>query len=338
MTNYEERQYPRPDTDTNPSQPCVHCSLITSSSSESDNTVDMVSIVTYLLPGIFYTVLGVRWTLLQIVKWSQEAKYCQYQEAGLPPPPEYFMNLRRRHFPWEGFVKIVLSILSIIVTSALQSNVSNANILLVNIYIFFTISGLTDLIIFYNGYKMIPEGLQSLILAGCFTVTSLSYASMITSEMRQPLTLFIILTSLNTISALLETTVDNRLIKFCRTFFTLLQGTWLIQISTTSFSSLTWVSVVFTWHAAILFLVYVTLLVTCQRCTAIKLPPRSPNSSVRNDSSAGAQLVPCKMIKMAAMSLTPDKPMIGASNDKSPSVVDVEPWDNVQYSSLNKNF
>ena len=336
MTNYEERQYPRPDSDTNPSQPCVHCSLITSSSSEDDNSLDMVSMVTYLVPGLFYTVLGVRWTLLQIVKWSQEAKYCQYQEAGLPPPPEYFMNLRRRHFPWEGFVKIVLSILCIIVTSAVHSSVTNSNILLVNIYIFFTISGLTDLIIFYNGYKMIPEGLQSLILAGCFTVTALSYGAMMTSETRHPLTLLLILTSLNTFSALLETTVDNRLIKFCRAYFTLLQGSWLIQISSTSLSSLTWVTVVFTWHSASLFLLYVLLLVICQRCTDLKLPPQSENTSARNDISSGAQLVPCKMIKMS--SLTPDKPMIVTNNDKSPSVVDVEPWDNVQYSSLSKNF
>ena len=324
MDQYEEVSVDSSDQ----SRPCVHCSLINSSSGD-EAPRDMFHLIAFLAPGVFFIILGVRWTILQIIQWTQEAKYCQYQEAGLPPPPEYFLNMRRRHFPWEGFVKIVLSLLCIILTASVNSSIKDSNLLLINVYIFFIISGLTDIIIFYNGYKLIPEGLQSLILSGTFSVSALCYYSLITPDLHHQLVLLIIIISINCLTSLLETVVDNRLIKFCRIFFTLLQGSWLVQSSFSSdTSSSSWTSVVFIWHGAAVFTTIILLLIICQCC----IQPRiSKNQSMKDDSvENGSQLVPCKMLKLSPTSesqrLSPMMMM-----EKSPSVVDVEPWD--KYSS-----
>ena len=202
-------------------------------------------------------------------------------------------------------------------------------LLLINVYIFFIISGLTDIIIFYNGYKLIPEGLQSLILSGCFAVSALCYYSLITPDLHHQLVLLIIIISINCLTSLLETVVDNRLIKFCRIFFTLLQGSWLVQSSFSSdTSSSSWTSVVFIWHGAAVFTTIILLLIICQWCIQPRL---SKNQSMKDDSvENGSQLVPCKMLKLSPTSesqrLSPMMMM-----EKSPSVVDVEPWD--KYSS-----
>ena len=51
-----------------------------------------------------------------MLKWMRDAKYLKYQEAGLPPPPEYLIASRRRPVPWEGLFKVVMAILAAIVT------------------------------------------------------------------------------------------------------------------------------------------------------------------------------------------------------------------------------
>ena len=162
----------------------------------------------------------------------RDAKYLKYQEAGLPPPPEYLIASRRRQVPWEGLVKVVISILAAIVTGyvSLDTHVPHIKLLFINLYIIFTISGIIDLIIFYNGYSLIPEGLQSFILSGCFASESLCYFTIMTSENQHSMQIVIFLSSIISLTALLETVVDNRLIKFCRFYFTLLQGIWMIHL------------------------------------------------------------------------------------------------------------
>ena len=160
-------------------------------------------------------------------------KYNIFQEAGLPPPPGYLHQTRRRPIPWEGLFKLVISILAIIATGALvtEGAMSQNKILFINLYLFFIVSAIIDLLIFYNGYTIIPEGLQSFILSGCFTVEFLCFYTIIEDDTRH---IFIFLLAISTVlsfTSLLETVVENRLIKFCRSYFTTLQGTWLLQLS-----------------------------------------------------------------------------------------------------------
>ena len=159
------------------------------------------------------------------MKWIRASRYQQYQEAGLPPPPEYVMKIRRRPFPWEGFVKIVLSIL----VSILSGSLDRSSLLTINIFIFFLISGVVDILIFYHGYRLLPEGLQSLLLSVSFSVTALVYFSLLDAINSQAVSLVILLTILLSLISLLETVIDNRLIKFSRSYFTLLLASWLVH-------------------------------------------------------------------------------------------------------------
>jgi len=318
---------------------CVHCSLVTShlSSSSSDSAMaDMTTIITFLLPGVYFCILGVRWGVLLLCKWMREAKYHQYQDAGLPISPGQIARLQRRHFPWEGFVKIVLSVLACIATGSVNSSIMYSNILLINMYSFFFISGILDTVIFYHGYTTIPEGLQSFILSGCFGIESLCFYSIITPDTSHIILILLVIISILSIISLLETVIDNRLIKFCRSYFTILQGTWLIQISSltsSSLSSSSWTSCLFNWHAAGLFLLSMILIVTCQYCSQQHHHHQySHGHHGHQDAESGSQLVPCKMMRLPpASSFSSTTDMISAQSPKTPSVVDVEPWDNVQY-------
>ena len=177
-----------------------------------------------------------RWSILNTLKWIRTSRYQQYQEAGLPPPPEYVMKIRRRPFPWEGFVKIVISIL----VSILSGSLDHSNLLIINVYIFFLISGVVDILIFYHGYRLLPEGLQSLLLSASFSVTALCYFSLMDSGNRQEVSLVIGLTLLLSFISLLETVIDNRLIKFCRSYFTILLASWLVHATRCVTLNFTW--------------------------------------------------------------------------------------------------
>ena len=230
---------------------CVTCSLLTSSSSSQDpGELKMTQLVTFLVPGLYFSILGLRfvhsfilivhgnlelkgiisfmfcrWSILNTIKWTRASRYQQYQEAGLPPPPEYVMKIRRRPFPWEGFVKIVISIL----VSILSGSLDHSNLIIINVYIFFLISGAVDILIFYHGYRLLPEGLQSLLLSASFSVAALCYFSLLDSGNSQAVSLIIGLTLLLSFISLLETVIDNRLIKFCRSYFTILLASWLVH-------------------------------------------------------------------------------------------------------------
>jgi len=210
---------------------------------------------------------------------------------------------------------------------------SHNKILFINLYLFFIVSGIIDLLIFYNGYTIIPEGLQSFILSGCFSVEFLVYFTIIEDDTRHSLIFLLATSTVLSLTSLLETVVENRLIKFCRSYFTTLQGTWLLQLSSMSAASAslnTWVTIIFIWHAGSLFLFLLLVSVTSQHCCTRGTRGQMTRASYV-ETEAGSQLVQCKMMK-----LSPDRRTLTHGIDMSPStpsasVVDMEPWDNVKF-------
>ncbi len=51
-----------------------------------------------------------------------------------------------------------------------------SNIRYATVYLFFALSGLTDILVYYLGYSILPEGVQSFILGLAFSVESLMFA------------------------------------------------------------------------------------------------------------------------------------------------------------------
>ena len=106
------------------------------------------------------------------------------------------------------------------------------------------------------------------------------------------------------------------------------------SLTSSSLSSSSWISCLFVWHAAGLFLFSMIMIVTCQYCSQHHHQPQYSHHQEHHhqDTESGSQLVPCKMMRLPpVLSSSPTTELISAQSAKTPSVVDVEPWDNVQY-------
>lgn len=322
---------------------CTQCSLLQSSVSEL--TSDKEEIVLFFIPGVFFCTLAIRWSVILLCKWSLEAKTSALELTGLPPPPSntqtssvlpYLGNL-----PWEGLVKIFLVIVAVGV-SVTQTQLSPSIIIILSMYVMFLISGIMDIFLFFCGYSVLPEGIQSFILAVCFSVEAICFHGISTASTQHFMFLLIILIICCSFSSILEIIFDNRLVKFCRTFFSFLQSSWLMHLSILlaqdSLLSPVWTSILFIWHLSATFLLSMFLLLITHYCSRPILPPLPPPPL----SGSSSQLVPCKFIKLPTGDLSNEgiksQPYIfhtmnkgGKENQgKSPSVVDVEPWDRIQ--------
>ena len=166
---------------------------------------------------------------------------------------------------------------------------AQSQFIIINIYIFFSLSGLVDLLVFYWGYSLLPEGLQSFILAASFAVETVSYQALMTPATSLALSLLLLLTSTCCLAAALETVLDNRLIKFCRCYLTSLQSAWLLHLTSlsTSSHSTTWVAIIFSWHAAGLFTISISVLMMAQVCCKSSQPPHTRVRSVQTKILSG---------------------------------------------------
>ena len=155
----------------------------------------MFPVTAFLVPGLYLLVLSLRWWTVSVCGWLEEARHHRYHLAGLPPPPPPpALSLSSRARPWEGLVKIVLAVLAASLTGVLPSSVPQSQFIIINIYIFFSLSGMVDLLVFYYGYSLLPEGLQSFILAASFAVETISYQALMTPTTSLALSLLLLLT------------------------------------------------------------------------------------------------------------------------------------------------
>jgi hypothetical protein len=83
--------------------------------------------------------------------------------------------------PWEGIIKLILTglgiVVSVIAAAPMQQDSEYvSNIRYATIYLFFALSGLVDILVYYCGYTILPEGVQSFILSLAFVVEGLTFA------------------------------------------------------------------------------------------------------------------------------------------------------------------
>lgn len=216
-----------------------------------------------------------RWWLLLASKWSREGRARALQDAGLPPAPPPCTG----PLPWEGTTKILLTILAASLTLALPTQ-GPATLLLLSLYLFFLLSGLIDVLIFFCGYTVLPEGIQSFILALAFTMEAVVFQAIVPTA-PHILLLLLLITSC-ALSSILEVVFDNKLVKFCRTFFTCVQASWLLHLAFLPSSPLssTWAALLFSWHLAGLFTIHLVLLLLYSHLTrAPSLPTTLPSPS-----------------------------------------------------------
>eukprot|EP00096_Caligus_rogercresseyi_P001368 TRINITY_DN1216_c1_g1_i1.p1 TRINITY_DN1216_c1_g1~~TRINITY_DN1216_c1_g1_i1.p1 ORF type:complete len:422 (+),score=126.35 TRINITY_DN1216_c1_g1_i1:159-1424(+) len=268
---------------------CWHCSLLSySKSPSSDSNPNMLQFTGYILPGIIFLCLGIRWAFHCTWDWSRKCLADDYTRASLPVPrPNYTLCPGGSlGLPWEGIMKLVLTGLGIIISVVLSSGSHEAshhmdhyvgNIRLSTVYLFFALSGLTDILVYYVGYSILPEGIQSFSLSVAFAVEGLIFATRIRFEsyLEQEIhTLLVVDVFCCAATAAFEVLYDNRLIKFCRTYLCLVQGTWLIHggfiavdsslnsqnLSGSLPESLEWIPILFAWHLAGHFILFTGVL------------------------------------------------------------------------------
>jgi len=326
---------------------CVNCALVKHSSSEY-STFDAEHVISYFVPAAFFLFLSLRWSFLLLTRWKKCASDHQLELAGLPPTPEVggwtgCSSLCGRPLPWEGLVKIMLSTTAIGVTLVLMFDLTN--LMIITMYGFFLVSGLIDLLVFFCGYLVLPEGIQSLILSFCFIVEGLAFYSLSSAQSLHLHLLLLALVMACSVSSILELVYEARLIKYCRCFFTLLQSSWLFHsgllVGRDVVIDFQWASIYFTWHLGLGFLLTILILVfITERVKAVPtyIIPSLTTSLSSSPGGSPAQLTTRQFLQIAKRptSLPVDtcKPIF-QTNFKTtrsellqkPGVVDMEPWD-----------
>ncbi len=224
---------------------CWHCSLrsyrVSYLSAEA-----MHHFAGYTLPGVIFTVIGLRWSLQLIVEWTRKLNKDK-SPAEISKSSSTLTNCLlggSSSLPWEGIVKLVLTGLGIIFSVIASSSASNSqlghdteyvsSLRYATIYLFFALSGLTDILVYYCGYAILPEGVQSFILSMAFGAEALLFALRLRFEgyLEQQIHAVLVAAVVAcAIATTLEVLYDNRLVKFCRAYFCTVQGTWLIHAS-----------------------------------------------------------------------------------------------------------
>jgi len=326
---------------------CVTCALVKHSVSEY-STPAVEHIIAYFVPAAFFLLLSLRWGCILLARWKKYASDQQLELARLPPTPDVcaWTGCCNRPVPWEGLVKIVLSTACIATTLVLMFDMSN--LMIITMYGFFLISGVIDLLVFFCGYLVLPEGIQSLILSFCFIVEALTFYSL-SSESSVNLHIHLLALILAcSLTSLLELVYEARLIKYCRCFFTLLQSSWLLQtgylVGTDNFTDFEWASIYFTWHLGLGFLLTILILVfITERVKAVPTyiipslttsltsspgptPAHRPAGQFLQISKRPTSLpVPGEHCK--PMFQTTFKAPVIESVITKPGVIDMEPWD-----------
>eukprot|EP00095_Tigriopus_kingsejongensis_P003260 maker-scaffold69_size418775-snap-gene-3.22 protein:Tk03260 transcript:maker-scaffold69_size418775-snap-gene-3.22-mRNA-1 annotation:"hypothetical protein HELRODRAFT_95099" len=259
---------------------CWHCSLKSYQVSYL-SAEEMHHFVGYILPGVIFAILGLKWAIQLAWEWTQQVLANEFQIMGLPVPPQSRRKsgsccLVAFSLPWEGIVKLILTGLGIMVSviaAAPQQQDSEyvTNIRYATIYLFFALSGLVDILVYYCGYSILPEGIQSMILSLSFIIEGLLYTMRLRFEgylEQQIHCLLIVAIFACSLTCILEVLYDNRLVKFSRAYLCILQGTWLIHggcimqgsgssPAQTYPDSLEWVSILYSWHVAGNFILFI---------------------------------------------------------------------------------
>lgn len=115
-----------PPPPSNVTSDCWHCSLVSYQVSYLTSEA-MHHFAGFLLPGVIFTILGLRWAVQLLLEWVRSHVTSEVEAAGLPPAPkpprrrESFCCKTAFTLPWEGIIKLGLTGTGIVV-SVLAAN------------------------------------------------------------------------------------------------------------------------------------------------------------------------------------------------------------------------
>lgn len=261
----------------------------------------MTQFAGYVLPGSVFIAFGLKWSLdaaadpklpgedhLDDIRSSRGGR-SQYQQKR--------KCCRLKNWPMEGIMKLMITAVGIAASVAAAYPNGElkfvGDILYATVYLFFAISGLVDVLVFYCPYTM-PYGLDKFTLALAFGIEGLMFRLHLSHQafMEQHVHVLLVYAIFAcAFASLVEIVLPwSRLVKFTLSFFTLVHGSWYIQsgfilysptqgtpITWTSSddynSALIWISLTFAWHCSGAFIIMLILMALSRR----RNPPPPPH-------------------------------------------------------------
>jgi len=168
--------------------------------------------------------------------------------------------------PYSGISKLLLTgisiILTVIISSPSEDYAASSNInclILITIYITFSVSGILVIIIFYSSKDLLPRNFVSFSLVISFLVELSGVFADNSKDFSDPTNNCLLVTIVCClISAVLMIISNNNISTFSLVMFTIIQGTWLIQ-STIISSSESISYLYFSWHVLAVFILMIVI-------------------------------------------------------------------------------
>lgn len=205
----------------------------------SENSIEEMSqFAGYVIPGVVFLVFGLKWLVEVILEPSLDTERSG-REMALESRRR---SIRRKLFccrlkglPAEGIIKLSIAGTamagSILIAYPHNQLQKMSDVLYATIYVFFAISGLVDVLVFYSPDSM-PLGIENFGLCLSFIIEGLVFHLNLFNEsfMFQHTHILLISTIYATAFILLvEVIYPQSITKLARVFLTILHGSWYIQ-------------------------------------------------------------------------------------------------------------
>jgi hypothetical protein len=239
----------------------------------------------YALPGAVFLVFGLKWSIEAAKEPDQRTGSGNYEIGQTEPQslrsacPKFCCRLKG--WPVGGAIKLTITALGIggsLLAAYPNGRLENmGDILYATIYLFFAISGLVDILVFYCPQTM-PIGVENFAIALSFIIEGLMFKLHLAHSpfMEQHVhTLLIYVIFATAFVSLVEVILPWTISKMIRGFLTLVHGSWYIQTglilhspfpSTSSWATSTdynnallGISLTFAWHCASIFVLLLIL-------------------------------------------------------------------------------
>lgn len=264
----------------------------------------MAQFAGYVLPGSVFIAFGLKWSLDATTDPKLPGDDCvEDNRSSSRGSRRGVTNTRRkkccrfRNWPMEGITKLAITAIGI--AASLVAAYPNGelkfvgDILYATVYLFFALSGLVDVLVFYCPYTM-PFGLDKFSLFLAFSMEGLMFNLHLSHQsfMEQHVHILLVCAIFAcAFASIIEIVLPwSRIVRFARAFFTLVHGSWYIQSGFILFnpnqsvsvawtssedynSALIWISLTYAWHCAGALVILLILMALSRRHN---LPPPPP--------------------------------------------------------------
>jgi len=287
----------------------------------------------YVLPGSVFVAFGLKWSLdattepkplmvedqcLECV--AEDTRSSSRGSRGLHASARRRKCCHYKNIPCEAFAKLTVTGIGVAASLAAAYHGGEVkfvgDILYATVYLFFALSGLVDVLVFYCPYTM-PMGLEKFALSLAFFMEGLIFKLHLSQRafMEQHIhTLLICAIFGCAFTCLIEIVLPrSRLARFCRAFCTLVHGSWDIQSGFILYSSnsvppvwnssddfdsaLVWITLTFAWHCAGAIVILLILMALSRK--RVIVPPPHIEAYETERSSHSLQIPHCRFSSLS---------------------------------------